>query len=942
MFLLLSRYVLARILHLYSYFNGGVMDPRLHNYGLDSFVQSLNTFKALPANTFIHKDRHGNFIQTAENVSWIKGMQTITSYVKGQTSEQLAQDLNTYALKLIKRIDADLQKALDSNDENLKKLVYDEIAWISREFDLALQGKGTNGGLQGLVDTYKAAPQVKSSLEASINYMKINLAKDLQYIKTNLANSSTEFVVKALDEDEFTLIEKKKYKENLLNLTEELKFINASIQTNPQLVTTNQIKYLMQVAEEALPEDEWLTIEEDLLNQEIRKLQQVCQKKEKLVLEFCQKFDAVISEDPLLAKNIVDVLGLLEFEISSEIPVVIRLQTMKTLLGGFYDNVESWTRAHLLANKDSDQCLKGCFIFQHQHLRNDLQDAVKNNVLKIESIENRASFLAQIDEQLKTSNKNHLRSIDVQTSIAIAFHRLAAHYRSAGSVNKCMDNLEKAGKVSLLAAHPLGDIQRASAAASATGTFWFQVDGTAVRRRQVRVQMKTLEIPGGVNKQVLDLSFTLPRKEVEKMQEHLQLLNQHENYLKSKGILIDREAEVIYTASKNNVYQAEGKDSTIDKNLGKAVCFKDPQGRISVKFGQDPTQWNQFEKVSIKIDPSVTAQELHQFLSILDMPTVLLNSRFEDIMNENIARVANSYFPDKVIEYHSPEEWIAMGIKCELKDEIIDRAQKMSLKNLGLGKTEYVDKEATRLFIKSGGCGFGATIGFDSVSLSLKDIWYGDIYKKKSIEDSAWTLSLILKGGMMSTFERFERGFFGNGCCPEENIKVGAGNQVFVRPLTQNQFEQNHSWSDYAIEGNLFLMIDPSAAERLPYGYPVDRAGIRNKTHKRQKAIRVPQKEMPMKGLKGANVKDRIPITEICNQQMKDNRTLPTAEVLFEDVMPVSYITGAIVTSEADKAVVIKTLKDNNILSINGVPIEKCIYVSNSFDLRILERGLND
>jgi hypothetical protein len=289
-------------------------------------------------------------------------------------------------------------------------------------------------------------------------------------------------------------------------------------------------------------------------------------------------------------------------------------------------------------------------------------------------------------------------------------------------------------------------------------------------------------------------------------------------------------------------------------------------------------------------------------------------------------------YPDMIVKNNSPEDWISMGISSKAKELILERAKAMTLKDIGSGRTEYVDRGAVDDFLLAGGGGFGATIGFDSISLNPKDILRRDVYKKKTIEDSAWTLTLILKGGMLSTFERFEKGFFGNGCCPEENIRVGAGNQVFLRPLTDNQFEENYNWLDYAIEGNIFLLVDAKAAERLPYGYPADRAGLRNKTHERQKLIRIAQKEMPMKGLKGDHVKDRLPLKEICRRQYRENRTLPTAEVLFEDVLPVGYVTGAVVETEKDKVVIIKTLKDNNITNINGKPVEDCIFVSKSLN----------
>jgi hypothetical protein len=141
--------------------------------GLDNFVDSLNTFKNLGANTYVHKDSKGNFKSANINA-------------KEYSNSQLVKDLNDFARSLIQRIDSDLAKALGSDDENFRKRVFEEIKWVNHEFESALAGKGTTGGLQGLLETYKGDNEAKNSLEKTIEEMKSRLGTDLKAIKAKI------------------------------------------------------------------------------------------------------------------------------------------------------------------------------------------------------------------------------------------------------------------------------------------------------------------------------------------------------------------------------------------------------------------------------------------------------------------------------------------------------------------------------------------------------------------------------------------------------------------------------------------------------------------------------------------------------------------------------------------------------------------------------------
>jgi len=366
-------------------------------------------------------------------------------------------------------------------------------------------------------------------------------------------------------------------------------------------------------------------------------------------------------------------------------------------------------------------------------------------------------------------------------------------------------------------------------------------------------------------------------------------------------------------------------------DIGKALIFKDERGRISVSIGVEEEKWNAYKLVTVEVNPDVTSQELHSFLSVLGLPTTLVASRSEDIENENVARLAQALYPAETSLLPAPEDAIryVIGKGETAVKKIKQREEGMHLKDIGNGRMEYVDPMAVNEFWLSGGRGFAATLGHNGITLDPIEIYQqGGFSKVQEIKAAAQTLTYVLKGGMMSSMNRFELGIIGAGNSPEENVATGSANQVFTRPLTDNQFDTEHDWASYAIEGNILLLMDASLAERLPYGYPSDRAGLRNPRHM-GKTVRMAQKEFPELGLHGSRMQERQRLEEICGAQRRSDKTLPTAEVMFADLIGSDYIYGAVVHTEKDKRAVIEVLNKNGIDNIQGKPLKDVLFVGN-------------
>ena len=74
-------------------------------------------------------------------------------------------------------------------------------------------------------------------------------------------------------------------------------------------------------------------------------------------------------------------------------------------------------------------------------------------------------------------------------------------------------------------------------------------------------------------------------------------------------------------------------------------------------------------------------------------------------------------------------------------------------------------------------------------------------------------------------------------------------------------------------------------------------------------------------------MKERQPLTEICKKQQQKNAPLPTAEIMFDEVVGREFIYGAVVKTEKAKAKAIAVLEAQGIKDINGVPLADAIHV---------------
>ncbi len=365
-------------------------------------------------------------------------------------------------------------------------------------------------------------------------------------------------------------------------------------------------------------------------------------------------------------------------------------------------------------------------------------------------------------------------------------------------------------------------------------------------------------------------------------------------------------------------------------SAGPGFVIRSRDGRITFKVGANEGWWNQYEKISVEVSPSVSAEELSQFLIGLGLGQLMLDARPEDLFQQRLARLAQATFPSE--QHQSIEEWAQRGAK---DPDLLARAKKMTVP-VGSDLAQEVDPMATRLFMEAGGIGFGMTVGFGRTLSVLEMVTALKPYEVRDVQEGAGlTTARMCANGCLSTVERYERGLFGEGCCADKNLQTGSANQVYARALTQNQLDGQFDWSQYAIPGSVFLLVKPQAAERLPYCYPSDYSGLRSPSYHGE-VFHVAQKEWPSGALRGQNMVDQIPLPELARRQ-QERGALITAEVMFEQEIGRKYVVGMLVKTDQERAKLIEIMKSHipSVTELNGVPIEECIIVATTFNEKV-------
>lgn len=160
------------------------------NQELAECLDELQMFVDLPPNTWVHfSTNHEQFITTAKHNIYIPGSQTVATYWKGHTQEQLLKNIFILLQRVTRAFQTvyfEAQQA-ERSDIRLKKCI--ELKVASQRFKMVYSGTQESGGLHGLLQTHQKDAifsQLKSALKHMNNSIEADLASCKQLIPQDL------------------------------------------------------------------------------------------------------------------------------------------------------------------------------------------------------------------------------------------------------------------------------------------------------------------------------------------------------------------------------------------------------------------------------------------------------------------------------------------------------------------------------------------------------------------------------------------------------------------------------------------------------------------------------------------------------------------------------------------------------------------------------------
>ena len=188
------------------------------------------------------------------------------------------------------------------------------------------------------------------------------------------------------------------------------------------------------------------------------------------------------------------------------------------------------------------------------------------------------------------------------------------------------------------------------------------------------------------------------------------------------------------------------------------------------------------------------------------------------------------------------------------------------------------------------------TVVHDGLSEQLKKdgrfILTHRLYEMKNIGS-------ILQAGLLSSYERYKRGGIISGSSTHADFLSGGADSVFLRFMPEKSEYGPVNPEVYATT----LIINPKTLDRTDwYAYHSDNYGST-----------------------GAPFSDRIPASQV--PQLIRKFYSDTNEIMFRKAIPPEDIFGIVVRSIESKTKLVDYLHSVNITTLNGKPIEECIFL---------------
>ena len=339
------------------------------------------------------------------------------------------------------------------------------------------------------------------------------------------------------------------------------------------------------------------------------------------------------------------------------------------------------------------------------------------------------------------------------------------------------------------------------------------------------------------------------------------------------------------------------------------------KGIGQIKIGSNPDYRTLYNRISVDLDPHISADEAVSKLNImfaaLGLGAVASSSRPEDQERIKIMRLFRAYYPKEAYNFEREELSYTESIDSlkarignavpEMKDKfkhyLEDHPDMMYLQEVYPGQPVWAIKGLAEEVKKAGGIGLMAGIsGYD-------------------FDDAASRLVSILTSGSLSTLDRHQHGIIAQGASADIDYVSGGAESVFSRLFTSNM---KPITGLYPLHGEFQILYDLALVERGGFCYPDDKYGTKEP----------------------ATYQNRPSIVKLAHDIQKGDPEdfLSNEIVVYKRIAP-RFMKALLVKTQEKKDKLVKTLRDKGLITvndkmeecINGIPIDQFIHIGDEF-----------
>ena len=297
------------------------------------------------------------------------------------------------------------------------------------------------------------------------------------------------------------------------------------------------------------------------------------------------------------------------------------------------------------------------------------------------------------------------------------------------------------------------------------------------------------------------------------------------------------------------------------------------QGIGKFKIGDDPDFRTEYNRISIDLDPNISAEDAAAKLNIifatLGLGAISSSPRDEDVERMKVMQLFRAYYPQQAYVFERTASTFRTSIETlkisivgacpEMKDKfkefLVDHPERMYQQEVYPGQHIWAIQGLAKEVKDAGGMGLMHGV-------------HGDTFN-----NCIGRFINMLKTGILSTQDRFQDGIIAYGASCAKDLESGGAESVFTRLITKNM---SHDPSSYYLKGKMQILCDLDLVERVGFAYTIDKYGTKaESSYSTRPSI--------------------LEVTETCE---KDPSAQLNNEVCIRNRVPPEHFKGVLVESE--------------------------------------------